>query len=274
MQRAIATIVLIAMLFNLIPLQVFANQDEPVVDDIVENVETEKIKNVDIDKKDIPIVAEDTSRRTESEKHFRKQDGSYEVVLYDGAVRYQVGDEWFDIDNSLDFDGSTNTYKNKDNKFDIKFPKDITSQNIKLKMSDYEVNWLLVGSQSSNASVSTKDNIKSDDISDFGRVTMIGRDVDRVTDVARLMGISDNIYDAWKGYKSGAKGLGQLYNTTRSVIHNGNWMLNTLRKGYTVIDIGMTTLHRGRGLYYGTEKLIVGIWRTRHIWKMPLNYYL
>lgn len=40
---------------------------------------------------------------------------------------------------------------------------------------------------------------RMDDIGDLGRVTMISRDVDRVTDVARLMGVSDNIYDAWKG---------------------------------------------------------------------------
>ncbi len=107
----------------MIPFQVFASNDETVIDDRLQTVDTEKEKigNYNIDKKDIPIVAEDTSRRAENEKHFRKQDGSYEVVLYDGAVHYQDGDEWLDIDNTLEEDNKTNTYKNKANKFDIKF---------------------------------------------------------------------------------------------------------------------------------------------------------
>ncbi len=114
---------------------------------------------------------------------------------------------------------------------------------------------------------------RMDDINDLSKVTMIGRNGDRVKKTANLIGKSDDLYDLWKGYNAEAKSIGKLYNDIRSAIHNGRWMSNTLRKGYTVIDIGIMTIHRGRGWYYGTEKLVIGIWKTRHIWKIPLNYY-
>ena len=164
MQRAIATVVLIAMLLSMVPFQAFGSTDEIASNDLVETQTQEKINNYDVAKKDIPIVAEDISKRSESEKHFRKQDGSYEVVLYDGAVHYKDGDEWKDIDNSLDYDKDTRSYKNKANQFDIKFPKDISSQEIKLKMADYEIDWQLIGSQSSLASVKDKEKTTSEDI--------------------------------------------------------------------------------------------------------------
>ena len=40
-----------------------------------------------------------------------------------------------------------------------------------------------------------------------------------------------------------------------SIAHDGGWMLGKLRKGYTVLDIGITTLHRGWGWYYGKQEI-------------------
>jgi len=59
-----------------------------------------------------------------------------------------------------------------------------------------------------------------------------------------------------------------------SAAHNGGWMLGKLRKGYTVIDIGLSTKRAGRGIWYGAERLALGFWKSRHIWKLPVNYYL
>ena len=28
-----------------------------------------------------------------------------------------------------------------------------------------------------------------------------------------------------------------------------------------------------RGLWYGTEGFVLGLWKTRNIWKLPINYY-
>lgn len=115
---------------------------------------------------------------------------------------------------------------------------------------------------------------KIDNIHDLSRVTFIGRNMERVEDVASLLNRTDNLYDAWRGYDNAAKGIKKVIHNGISMAHNGGWLLGKLRSGYKVIDIGLTTAHRTRGLWYGTERFVVGIWKTRHIWKIPLNYYL
>lgn len=114
---------------------------------------------------------------------------------------------------------------------------------------------------------------KIDNIQDMSKVTMIGRSMDRVTDTATLIGKADNLYDAWKGYDATATGLKRVAHNGISMLHDAGWMFGKLRSGYTVIDIGMTTLHRGRGLYYGAERFVIGLWKTRNLWKLPINYY-
>ncbi|MDD3999579.1 MAG: hypothetical protein PHX62_01620 [Bacilli bacterium] len=49
----------------------------------------------------VPIDFEIVDLRSESEKHFRKIDGTYEVVLYSNPVHFEENGEWKDIDNSF-----------------------------------------------------------------------------------------------------------------------------------------------------------------------------
>lgn len=114
---------------------------------------------------------------------------------------------------------------------------------------------------------------KIDNIQDLNKVTMIGRSMNRVTDTANIIGKADNLYDVWKGYDRVASFSKPLANGL-SAAHNGGWLFGKLRKGYTVIDIGITTAHKGRGLWYGTERFVLATWRTRNLWKFPINYYL
>ena len=114
---------------------------------------------------------------------------------------------------------------------------------------------------------------KIDNFQDMSKVTMIGRNMDRVRDTAALINQTDNLYDAWKGYDATATGLKRIVHDGISAVHDGGWMLGKLRKGYTVLDIGITTWHRGWGLYYGAERFVIGLWKTRNIWKLPINYY-
>ncbi len=117
---------------------------------------------------------------------------------------------------------------------------------------------------------------KVDNIQDAAKVTMIGRKMDRVTETARLVGIADNLYDVWKGYDKTAKGAKKFFHNGISMLHDGGWLFGKLRKGYTVIDIGVTTAHKGLkgfGLWYGTERFVLGLWETRNVWKLPINYY-
>ena len=65
------------------------------------------------------IVAEETGMRSENEKHYRLEDGSYVAAQYPTAVHYKdENGNWVDIDNTLsfeesksdeDFDGYTNS---------------------------------------------------------------------------------------------------------------------------------------------------------------------
>jgi RHS repeat-associated protein len=113
---------------------------------------------------------------------------------------------------------------------------------------------------------------KIDNIQDLKKVTIIGRNMNRVTDTAHLIGKADNLYDAWKGYDRVASFSKPLANGL-SAAHNGGWLLGKLRRGYTVIDIGITTVNKGRGLWYGTERLVQAVWETRNIWKYPVNCF-
>lgn len=117
---------------------------------------------------------------------------------------------------------------------------------------------------------------KMDNIHDLSKVTMIGRNMSRVENTAGHIGKADNLYHAWKGYNKGAKGFNKLVHNGVSMAHNGGWLFGKLRKGYTVIDIGVTTAHKGIkafGLWYGTERAVFALWRIRNIWKLPINYY-
>ena len=91
---------------------------------------------------------------------------------------------------------------------------------------------------------------KVDNIQDAAKVTMIGRNMNRVTNTANLIGKADNLYEAWRGYDVTATGMKRLFHNGISMAHNGSWLFGKLRQGYTVIDIGLSTMHKGRGLWY------------------------
>ncbi len=108
--------------------------------------------SVNIDTKDVPLVEEIETLRTENEKHFRKLDGSYEVVVYDVTVHYWDGTKWKDIDNSFSDEKSTDTISTKENKFKIYFPNKIDdNKSIKLKMDSYSIEWSITNIETSNA---------------------------------------------------------------------------------------------------------------------------
>ena len=86
---------------------------------------------------------------------------------------------------------------------------------------------------------------KVDNIQKLSKITMVGRKMDRVTQTARAIGIADNLYDTWKGYDVVATGMKKIFHNALSMAHNGGWLFGNLRQGYTVIDIGVTTVQKG-----------------------------
>ena len=114
---------------------------------------------------------------------------------------------------------------------------------------------------------------KLDNIQDAAKVTMIGRDMNRVRETANLIGKADDLYEMWKGFDS-IKEFNKPLGYALSGIENGSWMFGKLRKGYTVIDIGITMTHSGMGWYYRIERLVIAQWKYRNIWKLPVNILL
>ena len=60
---------------------------------------------------------------------------------------------------------------------------------------------------------------------------MIGRNMDRVTDTAKIIGKADNLYDVWTGYDRGAKGFKKLVHNGISMAHDGGWLFGNYGKG-------------------------------------------
>ena len=114
-----------------------------------------------------------------------------------------------------------------------------------------------IGNKIDNVSDVAKAINKVDNIQNVSKVTMIGRNMDRVTNTANLIGKADNLYVAWKGYDATATGMKRFFHNGVSMAHNGSWLFGKLREGYTVIDIGLSTTHKGRGLWYGTERFVL-----------------
>ena len=113
---------------------------------------------------------------------------------------------------------------------------------------------------------------KIDNLQDATKVTMIGRNMDRVTKTADMIGKTDNLYKVWDRYDTAATGMKKIVHNGISMTHDGCWLFGKLRQGYTVIDIGLSTMHKGNGLWYGTEKFVLGLWETRNLWKLLINY--
>lgn len=114
---------------------------------------------------------------------------------------------------------------------------------------------------------------KVDNINDITNLTVIGRSMDRVRDTAAGIGRADDIYYMWKGFDS-IKEFNKPLGYALSGLENGSWMFGKLRKGYTIIDIGITTTHRGMGWYYRIERFVMAQWKYRNIWKFPVNLLL
>ncbi len=96
----------------------------------------------DSDIKNVALVGEVESMRTEGSKTFQRVDGTYVLALYNEAVHYQKDGKWEEIDNSLSFDEKDSSFKNRNNAFEVKFPDNLDgNKKIKLNMGDYAISW-------------------------------------------------------------------------------------------------------------------------------------
>lgn len=96
------------------------------------------------------IVEEDISKREDYVKHYLKEDGSYEAVIYGNRVHFYDGESYQDIDNTLiEKDGKI---LNKANDFKISFPKELEKEGINLSYRDTNISFSISGVESGIAS--------------------------------------------------------------------------------------------------------------------------
>ena len=78
--------------------------------------------------------------------------------MYNQSVHYLNEGVYEDIDNTLSFDESTNSYENNANKFKIKLPKKIDdNKNFKLTLDDYQIDWTIDNINSSDITYSNEE---------------------------------------------------------------------------------------------------------------------
>ena len=113
----------------------------------------------------------------------------------------------------------------------------------------------------------------SDDIGDIKKLTIVGETMNRVQDTSMIVGHFDDLYDGFKAYDKlsdlgkGGKALAEIGGKTS----NAAWLYSKLRKGYTVLDIGIDIGRYRRSSSYIMERFILGIWKYRHFWKLLIH---
>ncbi len=149
-QRVVfAIMALLMVVANVLPRQydtLYAEESiEPTYEEVDTKEEYENYKSTtdaDFDMSAIKLVEEVESLRTVDSKTFRRADGTYELAMYGSPVHYEENGKLKDIDNSLSLDSKSGVYKNKQNAFDISFPKSLDHQKkISLSKDDYAINW-------------------------------------------------------------------------------------------------------------------------------------
>lgn len=115
----------------------------------------------------------------------------------------------------------------------------------------------------------------ADDVTDFSKVTVIGETMTRVKTVSQFVNATDNLYDGYKAYNR-LKNIGK-YGIILAEIggktSNIYWLYKKLRKGFTIIDIGIDISRTVRSSSYIFERIFIGIWNTRDIWKASYHIF-
>ena len=95
------------------------------------------------------ITGEVTELRTETEKHFRHEDGSYTVSMYSAPVHFQdANGEWREIDNTLELnesrinDAGKAVYTPRASGLDVQIPQDFSDgQAITVEKEGYQISF-------------------------------------------------------------------------------------------------------------------------------------
>lgn len=166
MLKVIATILMLTFMIQMVPFSAIAAGDE-----ITEVLDPESIITeipYDTTLEESPetkeIVSEETAKRSENEKHFKLEDGSFVIAQYPDAVHYEdENGNWVDIDNTLiaeeatdanDFDG----YTNKDNDFNVKLAENGKDQLLRIEEDDFSISMKLDEEDAAQSFITVENN--------------------------------------------------------------------------------------------------------------------
>jgi len=131
--RKVIIVIMICMMFagSVLPnKRVHAySVEEPLSEETSEQEQDDKqvkyktTTDPDFDISEVEILAEVIDQRTADTKTFLKADGSYVAVLYGDVVHYLDNGKYIDIDNSLVYNESSQSYSTKANSFKVEFPE-------------------------------------------------------------------------------------------------------------------------------------------------------
>ena len=118
--RLLSTFIVLTLLVQMVPVQIFATEDETAPAITVEAAPMDKTEAATISK-DAKILEEITDKRTEYTKQFRLSNGLNMAVVYPEAVHYDDNGRWREIDNTLTL--SDSAYVNAAGELEIALPQ-------------------------------------------------------------------------------------------------------------------------------------------------------
>ncbi|MBR5451923.1 MAG: DNRLRE domain-containing protein, partial [Clostridia bacterium] len=148
--KIISLVLVFALVLQVVPLGAFA-VDTAANETVSATENSEPLRIAE-------VLYEDESRREETVKHFRMDDGTYAAVEYSVPVHYlDSNGEYLEIDNTLEavtLPDGTSGYVNKDNNFSVTLPDDLSnSREIIISKNGKKVSFAVDGASNSKGAV-------------------------------------------------------------------------------------------------------------------------
>ena len=143
--RILSFVLILALLLQVFPAQVFAASNVP---ETVATFQPSETPAEDEEPEDVHIVEEITEKRTEFTKSFKLSNGLNMAAVYPNAVHYEENGTWKEIDNTLQLEqrDSQNVYINKAGSWKVQLPQDLTSDSgVSVSRDDHTLRFYMAG---------------------------------------------------------------------------------------------------------------------------------
>ena len=147
--RLCSTILVLALLVNMLPMSIFAEEFKEQLT-MQDNVSLEKIEA-----EKAYVVAEITDKRGENIKEFLLSNGLHIATVYAEPVHYEKDGKWEEIDNTL-VAKSDGTFRNTAGVWNVSFPNQLSRSNsISIEKDGYTLSFSMAGELRSSGELMT-----------------------------------------------------------------------------------------------------------------------